>query len=323
MTGKPNWLKVLLDDAGVRRSLTDADLALAFQLSLDYSPVQADASRTILRQSGVNDDGTMVPNRRVLTYFNRYLLLASVVDKGHHVILQSLVQNCPTLPKEELDFGLAFAVWKHDLDAMDLLLYGGADLNATISHPSATLWHDLSVITPLSIAIKAQNQEVLTFVLDSGADVDGQHGYALAQAISMLATQTVHDLLMAGANPSLHRQKHATPLTLAILKRNKPIARTLLRFGAHVNGQNGAALFAAVHMGDVEMTRFLLEHNASLKFYQPSSRKDPLCVNGARKQTLMTVAVCCARSMAVARLLFRAGAAWDSTAVKCARTINQ
>jgi palmitoyltransferase len=107
------------------------------------------------------------------------------------------------------------------------LLLKGADLNAT----AGTL-----LSTPLHLAAKEDNLEIIQFLMEHGADIlkpDLESNTALHVAASMGYSPIVAYLIAKGVEPNLPNRRKLTPLMLAVIEEeNTETCRLLLSLGA-------------------------------------------------------------------------------------------
>ncbi|KAL2858601.1 ankyrin repeat-containing domain protein [Aspergillus pseudoustus] len=92
--------------------------------------------------------------------------------------------------------------------------------------------------------------------LDLNAAIRG-HNTALTAATWFAREQVIEDLLVAGANPNI-----ATPLNMAIRKKNAPIIRLLLKHGANPNepdSRNETPIYRVINVACAESLQALLD----------------------------------------------------------------
>lgn len=196
---------------------------------------------------------------------------------------------------------LAIATWLGDEEMMNLLLAHGANVNAqdtvgntplhaaagSFASPASTTALLLSAgadpnirgrhgATPLLYAARAGKAEVVTLLIESGADIDVQEQFMYASPLDSAATlghfAVVEALLAAGAEVDIH-SPYGTPLHSAALSEHDDIAALLLQNGADVNamgyGDSTALHLAAGACGEEDIGRtepadLLISHGAQI-----------------------------------------------------------
>lgn len=172
---------------------------------------------------------------------------------------------------------------------VELLLDNGADVNAAPpadSEPppaggtyyNGNLWPPQPACeTPLSMAIKNQNQEIARTLMDRGAlttpKTPTTTGTPLLYAVWEDMIDLVKELLDRGADSNqrgtiLRRGKSTFPLLIAAEKGNADIISVLINAGARVNEQDSegfSALHAAAAYRDPKILKKLIhEHHADI-----------------------------------------------------------
>lgn len=152
------------------------------------------------------------------------------------------------------------------------LLARGADVNLTARHES-----------PLMIAARSESAEILTMLLDAGADptwttADGRH------ALHWAVDQPQHLPLLLARGARTDDLVH-TPLLTAARERSVAATKHLLAHGARVDVRDERGrtpLCIAIGKGAVELTRLLLEAGASPTFMDRSDGETPLTAAAKR-----------------------------------------
>lgn len=150
-----------------------------------------------------------------------------------------------------------FSLAKNRLEIAVILIAAGADINAV----------DESGATALHMAVTGGLEELARLLIDYGADVNRKTGYhkltPLHQAASGGYINLVKLLLEKGADVNAASAAWWTPLHAA---KNKETAEILVENGANVNAlsEKGLSpLSEAVSMGDIELSKFLVEKGAN------------------------------------------------------------
>ena len=154
-------------------------------------------------------------------------------------------------------------------DIVRLLLDCGADVNRANSGPGYTNglgW------TPLLLAIRYENTEIVHQLLDRGADVDRADNLGFTPLL--LACQKgdvdLARILLdrdADVNKASSNNARDTPLLLATMRGHSDIARLLLQHGAAVDTSNNyghTPLSFATSLGYPDVVRVLLRAGASV-----------------------------------------------------------
>ena len=128
----------------------------------------------------------------------------------------------------------------------------------------------LSTVSGIATAASRGDREVVTLLLDKGADVntqDGEYGSALQAAASTGDREIVTLLLDKGADVNAQGGFHGSALQAAASTGDREIVTLLLDKGADVNtqgGKYGSALQAAASTGDREIVTLLLDKGADV-----------------------------------------------------------
>jgi ankyrin repeat protein len=150
----------------------------------------------------------------------------------------------------DVDAPLHRAVYTKQPQIVELLLEHGAAIDLP----------DLLGRTPIDIAIKEGDREMVTFLVDRGA-TESIH---VAVAIGNL--EAIDRYLQAGGDPDLRAGNYGcSPLHVAAIFDRLEIAERLIKAGAQVNlefRQDDFAILAAARHGSSEMVRLLVAHGA-------------------------------------------------------------
>ncbi|KAH8821773.1 ankyrin repeat-containing domain protein [Xylogone sp. PMI_703] len=174
------------------------------------------------------------------------------------------------LISEWLGNSVFLAVSNSDEEILNLLLSAGADINNTMA---------------LTKAIQDKNKNMFEVLIQRGAKLNQEiycrlcgldriSGWPLVAAIEWGDESVIDTLLASGAD--IDALKHyvfgdgcRSPLTTAILKRNRDLVYRLIHLGAVVNNpidfpNHHTSLSAAIHIGDLQLARFLINAGADL-----------------------------------------------------------
>jgi hypothetical protein len=134
--------------------------------------------------------------------------------------------------------------------------------------------------TPMHVAARKGNGDVLSLLLEHGADMEGRNSYGetpLHTSSREGKLDAGQFLLDRGADIHARADKDWTPLITAVYHGCIEFARMLLECGARINAQTAygqSPLHEAVRDGDIQAVRLLLEHGADINA-RNSSGKTP------------------------------------------------
>ena len=135
------------------------------------------------------------------------------------------------------------------LDDLIRLLKHGVRLDGT----------DLPTSTFLQEAVRANKDELVTLMLDRGANPNGQNNQPLLEAVRTNNVPMVQLLIEKGANPNGQTNQ---PLLEAVRANNLAMVQLLIEKGANPNGQNNQPLLEAVRANNLPMVQLLIEKGA-------------------------------------------------------------
>jgi ankyrin repeat protein len=128
--------------------------------------------------------------------------------------------------------------------------------------------------TPLHMAARAGHVEIVKWLLDKGAKVNGrtkaQPGYpgsetALFLAVIAQKESVVECLLKHGANPNLKSSDTTSALAEATQHGNRTLMALLIEHGALLNPKGDfSPLFTAVSMKNLDTVKLLIKHGAQI-----------------------------------------------------------
>lgn len=126
--------------------------------------------------------------------------------------------------------------------------------------------------TPLQLAIDIGNEEMATFLIESGCDFefhDKNNKSPFEDAVIKKQAQVVETLLKMKVNGDIIMANGETPVTYAVLKHHLQLLEVLIRGGVSINkcNQNDhSALFIASSDGDPDLVKVLVSAGADVNF---------------------------------------------------------
>ncbi|XP_027754010.1 ankyrin repeat and SOCS box protein 3 [Empidonax traillii] len=150
------------------------------------------------------------------------------------------------------------------LDCLRVLLEAGADLNDATTDAT----------TPLFLAVENKHTEVVKFLLQHGANIEGPHCWSgwnsLHQASFQGSTEIMEILLERGASKNCRDDFGITPLFVAAQYGQLESLRLLVSHGADLNCQakdRATPLLIAAQEGHLECVKLLLAAGADPNLY--------------------------------------------------------
>lgn len=137
------------------------------------------------------------------------------------------------------------------------------------SEPAAWRKIDKSGMTPLLLAVREGQVDMVTFLLGAGADpnqTSPQNWSPLHEAAVTGNPEIVRLLIGKGAHPRVYEeQNHGTPLHVACFHGNLEICQLLVRAGADINARDRERLTPMWHardQGHLKVVAWMKEHGA-------------------------------------------------------------
>lgn len=173
---------------------------------------------------------------------------------------------------ELIDNDLQEAIDKYDYSKINSLIKQGVNINAP----------NVNGFTPLILAITKQDIKLVQFLLEHGADVNYVNKYGNSVLVNSLFTknQKIIQLLLDEGADINYVNKYNMNVLMYLTSYLKtdfnsyfPIFKLLINHSnLDINKKikvNGSALHFAVQMGQFEVVKLLLEHNANTNLYNP------------------------------------------------------
>ena len=292
-------IKVLLRETKDKEGLKDAyvEASKYGQLAVVQFLFEYDAEYTLTSSQGASFGGEgMTGNKQgkaiTMETIESALVAASprksggpkrkVSDRefgdGHIYIMKFLIDN--GADAQALNAALYHAVWHSSIEAVELLINSGADVN--FSRPRQ--YHRNTLENPLLIACSQGRSRIVRLLLAHGADPnDRRVPSPLLAAFNPYrgAIEVIQLLLMHGADPN--DQRAATSPLEAALQRPEAL-RALLQHGANANllFSNGKTALLEVleraHTTSLEAFTLLLQHQADPNLADAHTGETPLMV---------------------------------------------
>ena len=185
--------------------------------------------------------------------------LLSAIVGGHLEIVRTLLdQGADPYQKTSFANVLAAAAKGGNLEVVKLFL----DLKLPINVGSH------SPLCPLGCAAEEGHLDVLKILIDSGGDINYNHGEALQRAAYHRHVEIVRELLSRKANVNLENQFGQTALYHAASGGSALIVKMLIDHGALINhhgGRDGNSLHAGIEAGHLHIVQILLDHGADIE----------------------------------------------------------
>jgi len=150
------------------------------------------------------------------------------------------------------------AVVNKDIHSAEIAIKNGADVNSMDDHG----W------TPLRKAARAGFLDMVSFLIENGADVTQRDQVVVLTAASWGRPDVLRQLLSAKADVGPNSEWEITPFIAAAENGHTRIMKVLLEFGADINQEDKSGndpLMAAWDANRAEIVLFLVERGANLK----------------------------------------------------------
>lgn len=204
-------------------------------------------------------------------YSGGYSALSYAIGSGHKDIVRVLLKAGADAKMNDKDLPLVWAAMAEETAIAELLLENGAGFHLK-SYGE----------TPLSVASRYGNDEVVKLFIGQGADIEGKDRDGRTP-LSLAKTEAVVDILInAGADLDSEDNYGRSPLCCAT---DLSIIKLLLEAKANVNSGRSAGmtpLITAVKQDDLEKVRLLLQNGADVNARDKHSRTS-LLITAKRK----------------------------------------
>ena len=162
-------------------------------------------------------------------------------------------------PLTKLDEAFIDAVNARDYPQMQRLLHSGANINCAYFKVDL-----LAALTAVHVAVLQEDQTLLQFLLDNGADPNKRAAITwgwtpLSLAVEKEVASMIPLLLVHGADPYGPVQQ-LMPMWMAATKNKPEIVRQLLGLGLSID--RGNPILKTAHNGHAEMVQLLIELGA-------------------------------------------------------------
>lgn len=193
-------------------------------------------------------------------------------DRGHHECMRLLLSYGAAFnATRTYGAALQFAIGKYDIEAMEILLKSGAQVNAKSTGPIQKSYLLIAVeqVNSSDIAIQKAGLGVIRMLFKYGADANGHPldpSTPLQTAISNLDNEVISLVLANGADVNTFRAKGMSPLQIATSKEDLQVVKLLLGAGARpespfLNGN--PPLETACLLGNCALVYLLVSFNTN------------------------------------------------------------
>lgn len=197
-------------------------------------------------------------------------------------LIDLLLRDCPPLDvPDEIGFTpLMCACQAGEQLLATKLIHHGANVRAVTLKESTPFRGS----TPLHFAALYGRAQIIPLLIANGAKLEARtfgtdftplHNAASGEADS---SDTVEQLLHAGADKEARTWDRRTPLLIAIMCKKKACVASLLKSGADIEASAGAwrPLHFATRSGQLEIVKTLLDHGAKIEEKSPMDGQRPL-----------------------------------------------
>ena len=218
----------------------------------------------VLVEHGVNT------NARELLYYGRRTPLMIAAECDNKEISRLLVENGADVDGKD-DLGQTAIFRTRRLAIVEILVDGGANVNV----------QDKYGRTPLMIHAVNGNNDIVSYLITHGADVDRKDN-AGQTALHLTCFFTIVEIIVdGGANVNVQDDKGRTPLMIHAVNGSKDIVSYLITHGANVHRRDAAGRTALHLTGHLTIVKILVDGGANVNV-QDDKGRTPLMIHAEK-----------------------------------------
>ncbi|XP_065224861.1 uncharacterized protein LOC135848789 [Planococcus citri] len=188
---------------------------------------------------------------------------------GHVNVINFLIKNGAYVnTRDESGFTpLHTAILRSNKNLVKFLIENGAMVDTSQSSEYSSLFHNTSVISPLFLAVEAGLEDIVEILIANGADVNGENGKPLLQAVQKNHKGILKILLQNKGTIDFKSDDGHSLLHIAAIMGHKDIVKVLIENGIDVNATSCfdiTPLNLASRLGHEEIAEILIRNNANV-----------------------------------------------------------